>query len=255
MKGCLQRLVGMVIFAVICISAIVYFAVNHKSKLPAEVKSTPAPLPNPPEKKVEPATNQTFNVAPIAISSADAHKLVNDSIQNCLKKLSEEPTYKKAVAAEVLALRILKEYRKDIPGTQAFLDASSNHVNAVKKLKSIEADAITNDNSVNRAKLILAESLQIEKEAEDERLRKIADKNAREQAERERIYNLPVNKAIREHRLIEGMTSYEAVQSLGKPYSITRSGRYAVVMWQIGNEYWGGTFIDDSLNTISHSIY
>jgi hypothetical protein len=79
--------------------------------------------------------------------------------------------------------------------------------------------------------------------------RELADEQAK-------IDNGPMNIVIRKHQLIEGMTIAQAVESLGNPYSISKSGNTTVLDWaRTDGDYWSGIFVDDSAVTVTHTRF
>jgi hypothetical protein len=98
---------------------------------------------------------------------------------------------------------------------------------------------------------------------------KAADRirQADEKAEEDRrvaAENDPINKAIRQHHLVEGMSYDQAVQSMGhNPYSITQSGGVVEATWRAYageglsslNEFWSAVFVDDKATAVSHSVF
>lgn len=263
MKGCLQFVLAIIVLGVLALVGVGWLASRATPSAP-QASAGPARLPT--EPRPAPAIEKTGETSPAAeprppaavaaaptaplISVKDAQAKVGTATTNCLQRLAADPKYKKALADQDYAFRTLKALR-ELPAGQDRLDASSNYGAATKSVHAMEAAAITSDPEIDAAKRLLDSAQKAERDAEEKKMQEIADANNRRLAEQERIRNSPVNKAIREHRLIEGMSTSDATAALGKPYALSQTGAAVSMTWQNGDVFWSGIFLNDSLISVS----
>lgn len=189
------------------------------------------------------------------VERSSRNAALNKLIVAAMNQLNKRADFKAAVERSNLKLGYVIDARKnhsdDLP------ELSQEWIASKAVLGKLIADYL------NTPEIRAAQKSVIEMDAEIENLRKqetVAqrksekDAEAEAEAEQQRIENDPINKAIREHRLIEGMSYEEAKEALGSPYSITQSGLITSATWEFGEgNFWSALFINDSIDSINHT--
>jgi hypothetical protein len=226
---------------------------------PAPAGSFPRSLPIPPT-EISPQ-EQSLQTQPAIQShedsSAEAAAKLKIAMDECLAPLKQSADYKLASDNSSIGLDKLNLLRQSNT-TTGRVEASTAYLESVAIVKKMERDALASDDAVKTAKAALKSAEVREQKADaDLKAKRLADaKSAEERAqiEADAIANLPVNVAIREHRLIRGMTYDEAVAALGNPYSISDDGWTRSATWERGSyNFWSAVFIFGKIDEISHT--
>ncbi len=193
----------------------------------------------------EPAEEPDFDAPPASQSRQSAAEALGTATRACLTRLKATDAYKDAARKFSEAAAKVESLRGE--GTMDDRLAAANaRLIAAKDLRMLEANALANDEAVGVAR----KSFATIRDREEKDAAAIADAKI----EKDRIANSPVNKAIRGHYLIQGMTYEEAVEALGKPYSVTNAGNAVSATWEFGNgNFWSATFFDDVAAIVSHT--
>lgn len=168
---------------------------------------------------------------------AQARQDLDAARKACLDRLHATEGYKVAQAKADEAMNALEEARANGTPEQK-LSASSEYNRAAAVGKKMEGDALTEDEGVKAARTAV-DMAELRAEEKARRIADDADRAAKAAADREA--NDPVKKAIREHRLIKGMTVADAIQMMGgkpKEERLDSDGRQ-VMLWTPPLS-WGG---------------
>lgn len=284
MRGCLTLVGGVVVLVIV---ALVVIGINNRPSpsaySPPSVSRDSAPppvsVPNAQDEQnavtIKPAqpAGQTPAVGGIgfeqqrveakhsldelAEARSSASKAQATAVEAALERVRSSPQYLSIKADVAKAQARLDHTDADELSTER-LQAARDRLSSRKLLTDMEREALSNDPDVV-ATSAAAKQAKDRWTAEDARI-KAADASARADAkraaeERQReIENDPVYKAIHGHYLIRGMNWNDAVEAIGKPYSISDAGYVKQATWEFGSgNFWSATFINGEIVETQHT--
>lgn len=208
--------------------------------------SNPQMTRNSPTATVAPSTKPSI----VPETSALVRAKLNTAIAGVLSKVHDTPEYRDAKSKMDATQSKLEAMRK-AENMDGRLEASSDFVHAAQAVKKIESTALAADTTVQT--ITKQYKSAVAREADEEQRRKDALADEQKRQEQQRIadqwkaYTSPPATAIREHRLIEGISYADAINALGDPYAISKGGDMVIANWQKGRRYWTGYFINYQL--------
>jgi hypothetical protein len=181
-------------------------------------------------------------------SATEAGEALSTATRACLMRLKATDAYKDAARKVFEAETKVESLRGE--ATDDLMAAVKARLSAAKDLQMLEANALARDEAVGVTRKAYVSA----RDRDKKKAAALAAKTRDAAEEKDHIANSPINKAIRGHYLISGMTYEEAVEALGRPYSVTDAGNTVFATWEFGNgNFWSATFLDDEAVEVSHT--